>query len=272
VAEPLTPEDRRTKERLPLIQSSLVRLRTRRAPTLPHEGPVEEGPGSLGAKSGAFRAAVFGVNDGLLSNLSLIMGVNGAGVSNQTIILAGIAGLLAGAFSMGAGEFVSMRAQREVFERLIHLEAHEIGSEPEEEREELAALYERRGISSDLAQRLAHELMQDPDVALNTHAREELGLDPASLGSPWAAAFSSFSMFVLGAILPLIPFWITSGSAATITAVIVAAAALIAIGSAMSILTGRSAVWSGLRMLLIGAIAASVTFGVGKVLHSTAGL
>src|SRR5438477_6895309 len=185
MAEPLSPEDRRTKERLPVILSSLVRLRARRSPVLPHKGPVEAEPGPLGAKSGAFRAAVFGVNDGLLSNLSLIMGVNGAGVSNKTIILAGIAGLLAGAFSMGAGEFVSMRAQREVFERLIHLEAHEIGTDPDEERTELAAIYRRRGISADLAERLAHELMRDPDVALNTHAREELGLDPESLGSPW---------------------------------------------------------------------------------------
>ena len=132
----------------------------------------------MSGRSGALRAAIFGANDGLVSNLSPIMGVAGAGAGNDVVILAGVAGLLAGAFSMAAGEYISMRVQREVFERLIHLEAHEIGSDHAGERAELAELYRRKGISAELADRLAEELMRDPELALETHAREELGLDP----------------------------------------------------------------------------------------------
>ncbi len=166
VSTPLDPEDQRTKDRLPFITSVLLQLRTRRAPVLPHPGPTsgQAEQTASGGKSGAIRAAIFGANDGLLSNLSLIMGVNGAGVSNRTLVLAGVAGLLAGAFSMSAGEFVSMRVQREVFERLIHLEAHEIGSDPEGEQRELALLYERKGVSAELAARIAEELMRDPKL------------------------------------------------------------------------------------------------------------
>ena len=199
----LSPEDRATKDRVPLLSFVVRRLRTRRAPLLPHEGPID-GEQRTGGKSGALRAAIFGANDGLVSNLSLIMGVAGAGVDHSVVILAGVAGLLAGAFSMAAGEYISMRVQREVFERLIHLEAHEIGSDHAAERKELAELYERKGISPELADRLAEELMRDPKVALETHAREELGLDEQGLGSPWAAAGSSFATFAVGAILPLV--------------------------------------------------------------------
>jgi vacuolar iron transporter family protein len=253
-----------------------MRLRTRRAPILPHPGPASDPSQAetraAGGKSGALRAAIFGANDGLLSNLSLIMGVAGAGVSNKTLILAGVAGLLAGASSMSAGEYVSMRVQREVFERLIHLEAHEIGSDPDAERTELALLYERKGLSPDLAARLAEELMRDPQLALETHAKEELGLDPAGLGSPWAAASSSFVTFAIGAVIPLVPFWIGSGTAALIASSTLSAASLFGIGAGMSFITGRSSARSGLRMLAIGALAAGITFGVGKFLHATTGL
>jgi len=262
----LSPEDRATKDRVPLLSFVVRRLRTRRAPLLPHEGPID-GEQRAGGKSGALRAAIFGANDGLVSNLSLIMGVAGAGVDHSVVILAGVAGLLAGAFSMAAGEYISMRVQREVFERLIHLEAHEIGSDHAAERKELAELYERKGISPELADRLAEELMRDPKVALETHAREELGLDEQGLGSPWAAAGSSFATFAVGAILPLVPFWFGSGDAAVIASAVLSIVALFGVGAGMSTVTGRSFLASGLRMMAIGAAAAVVTYAVGSLLH-----
>jgi len=221
----------------------------------------------MGGKSGALRAAIFGVNDGLVSNVSLIFGVAGAGADNDVLILAGVAGLLAGAFSMAAGEYISVKVQREVFERLIHLEAHEIGSDPEAERAELAELYVRKGLPRDLADRLATELMKDPEVALDTHAREELGLDPQEgLGSPLAAAGSSFAMFAAGAFVPLLPFLVTSGPAAVVASAVLSGIALFGVGAAMSVLTGRSLLLSGLRMLGVGAAAAAITYLVGKAL------
>jgi VIT1/CCC1 family predicted Fe2+/Mn2+ transporter len=165
-----------------------------------------------------------------------------------------------------------MRVQREVFERLIHLEAHEIGSDHEAEREELAELYREKGISAELADRLAEELMRDPKVALETHAREELGLDPeGGLGSPWAAAGSSFVTFAIGAIVPLIPFWIGSGNPAVITSAILSIGTLFAVGAGMSYVTGRNFFVSGLRMMLLGSAAAGVTYLVGSLLHVSTG-
>ncbi|HYT79532.1 MAG TPA: VIT1/CCC1 transporter family protein [Actinomycetota bacterium] len=221
----------------------------------------------MGGKSGALRAAIFGVNDGLVSNLSLIMGVTGANVSNKFILVAGVAGLLAGAFSMGGGEYVSMRVQRELFERLLHIEAHELATEPEEEHEELREIYEQRGFPRDLAQRVTEVVMADPKVALDTHAREELGLDPEELGSPWGASISSFVMFSLGAAVPLIPFIVGSGTAAVLASVAASGTVLFAVGASMSLLTGRSAWLSGGRMLVIGGSLATVTYGVGTLLH-----
>jgi VIT1/CCC1 family predicted Fe2+/Mn2+ transporter len=235
-----------------------------------HKGPVPDGelPAGAGGKSGALRAAIFGVNDGLVSNLSLIMGVTGAGVSNRVILLAGVAGLLAGAFSMAAGEYISMRTQREVFERLIHLEAHELATEPEEEREELVAIYRNKGVPEHIAEELVDVLHRDPDLALETHAREELGLDPESgLGSPWGAASSSFVTFGFGAMVPLVPFMIGSGVAAAIAAIAASAVTLFTVGAAISILTGKRFYSSGLRMLFVGAVAAGITYGVGRLLH-----
>src|SRR6266536_252845 len=248
------------------------RRRSRRIPSMhPHPGPTHgsDEPVGMGGKSGALRAAIFGVNDGLVSNLSLIMGVTGANVSNKFILVAGVAGLLAGAFSMGGGEYVSMRVQRELFERLLHIEAHELATEPDEEHEELREIYEQRGFPPDLAHQVAEVVMADPKIALETHAREELGLDPEQLGSPGGAAISSFATFSVGAVVLLQTFLVGSGTAAVLAAIGASAASLVAVGAAMSILTGRSMWRSGGRMLLVGAIAASITFGVGRLLHVT---
>ncbi|MGH2637456.1 MAG: VIT1/CCC1 transporter family protein, partial [Actinomycetota bacterium] len=251
----LSPEDRVTKSRVDLLATIVRRMRGRRWRMVPHPGPTD-GEQRTGGKSGALRAAIFGVNDGLVSNLSLIFGVAGAGVANEVVVVAGVAGLLAGAFSMAAGEYISVRVQREVYERLIHLEAHEIGSDPEAERAELTDLYVHKGLPRDLAERLAEELMKDPDVALDTHAREELGLDPKEgLGSPVAAAGASFAMFSVGAFVPLVPFLFTSGAGAVAVSATLSGGALFCVGAAMSFLTGRNPWWSGLRMLAIGAVA-----------------
>jgi VIT1/CCC1 family predicted Fe2+/Mn2+ transporter len=245
-------------------------LSRKRTPSIrPHAGPVpEDRPVPAGGKSGALRAAIFGVNDGLVSNLSLIMGVTGANVNNTFIVIAGVAGLLAGAFSMGAGEYISMRTQREVFERLIHLEAHELATEPEEEREELIEIYKNKGVPDDVAEQLVDVLHRDPDLALETHAREELGLDPEEgLGSPWGAAASSFVTFAFGAFVPLLPFIIGSGTAAALVSIAASGVTLFTVGALISILTGKRFYVSGGRMLFVGAIAAAVTYGAGRLFH-----
>jgi VIT1/CCC1 family predicted Fe2+/Mn2+ transporter len=262
----LSEPDRATKRRVTQLASMVRRMRGRQWRIVPHPGPIA-GEQRGGGRSGALRAAIFGVNDGLVSNLSLIFGVAGAGVDNQVVILAGVAGLVAGAFSMASGEYISVRVQREVYERLIHLEAHEIGTDPDAERAELAELYVRKGLPRDLAERLATELMRDPEVALETHAREELGLDPeGGLGSPLAAAGSSFATFAAGALVPLLPFLVTSGTPAVVASAILSGIALFGVGAAMSILTARSPLLSGLRMLGLGAAAAAITYLVGKLL------
>jgi VIT1/CCC1 family predicted Fe2+/Mn2+ transporter len=247
------------------------RLRERRGTAMslrPHPGAVgdPDHPVARG-KSGALRAGIFGVNDGLVSNLSLIMGFTGANVSNKVILLAGVAGLMAGAFSMGAGEYISMRVQRELFERLLHIEAHELASEPDEEHLELRKIYEQKGFPPHLAQQVTEVIMKDPDVALETHAREELGLDPEQLGAPWGAAASSFVTFSLGATVPILPFVFGSGTAAALVAVGVSALALFTVGAAMSLITARPAWLSGARMLMVGALASAITYGVGSLLH-----
>ncbi len=257
--------------RLERLGDIVRRMRGRRWRIVPHPGPIHPDRRATG-KSGSLRAAIFGVNDGLVSNVSLIFGVAGAGVQPEVIVLAGVAGLLAGAFSMAAGEYISVRVQREVFERLIHLEAHEIGSQPEAEREELRLLYIRKGLSAELSGRLAEEIMRDPEIALDTHAREELGLDPEEgLGSPLAAAGSSFAMFAVGAIVPLIPFVIGSGTGAVITSAVVSGISLFAVGASMTVLTGRPLLRSGARMLAVGTGAAAITYGVGTLLDAGVG-
>jgi vacuolar iron transporter family protein len=217
-------------------------------------------------RSGSLRAAVFGVSDGLVSNLSLVMGFVGASADRQFVVLAGVAGLLAGAFSMAAGEWISMQSQRELFERQLQLEREELKIMPEQEEAELAALYRRKGLPPADAARLAHRLMQDPEVALDTKAREELGLDPDQLGSPWGAAISSCVAFAIGAFVPLLPFLLTTGVVAFGIALALSALALFAVGAAVSLFTGRSALFSGARQVAIGALAAAVTYGVGHLI------
>jgi VIT1/CCC1 family predicted Fe2+/Mn2+ transporter len=270
----MSPDDRRTKASLPALTGVMARLRTRRRrPSMtPHPGSTDLEQSPATGKSGALRAAIFGLNDGLVSNFSLIMGFAGAGVDRSVILLAGVAGLLAGAFSMGAGEYISMRVQREVFERLIHLEAHELAMEPEEERDELAAIYAAKGIPRQLAAQLADSVMSNPKLALDTHAREELGLDPEEgLGSPWGAALSSFATFSIGAVVPLVPFLFAAGHGATITSAVIAAVTLATVGAALSVLTGKSPVISSARQLAVGCIAAAITFGIGNLLGVATG-
>ena len=212
------------------------------------------------------RAAVFGVNDGLVSNCSLILGVAGAAASNSVILLSGIAGLLAGAFSMAAGEWVSVRSQREMFEYQIGLERKELAEYPAEEAQELALIYEARGLPPDEAAALATSTIADPARALDTLAREELGLNPDELGSPWGAATFSFLSFAVGALIPLVPFLLLGDGAALGTSIGITAVALFAVGAAISLFTGRSALRDGLRMLAIGSVAGALTFSVGKLL------
>jgi VIT1/CCC1 family predicted Fe2+/Mn2+ transporter len=220
----------------------------------------------VSGQSGTLRASIFGVSDGLVSNLSLVMGVLGATTNNAIIVLAGVAGLLAGAFSMAAGEWISMKSQRELFERQIELEREELRVMPEQEELELAGLYRRKGIPEADARRIAHHLMADPQMALDTKVREELGLDPTQLGSPWGAAAGSFVAFVIGAFVPLLPFLLTSGSPAFFGSLLLSLAALFGVGGAVSLLTGRSLWISGVRQVAIGGLAATVTYAVGTIM------
>jgi len=215
---------------------------------------------------GTLRAAIFGVNDGLVSNLSLVIGVAGAAPEGRFIILAGVAGLLAGAFSMGAGEFVSVTSQRELFERQIELEREELESDPESERKELALIYRAKGIAQPEAEALATRIISDRGVALETLAREELGLNPDELGSPYRVAFSSFTAFASGAIIPVVPFLFGSGWLNFGVSVALSGIALFGIGAGVSLFTGRSSIYSGVRQLAIGAVAAAVTYTIGRLI------
>lgn len=220
---------------------------------------------------GNLRAAVFGVNDGLISNASLILGVAGASADPRFIVLSGAAGLIAGAFSMAAGEYVSVRSQREMYEYQIGLEKEELEQYPEEEAEELALIYAARGVPREEALRMAKNLTADPDLALATLAREELGLNPEDLGSPWGAALSSFVSFAAGAAIPLAPFVFSTEAGALASTIALSAGALFAVGATLSLFTGRSALMSGARMLAIGAAAGAFTYLIGTVLGVTLG-
>lgn len=234
----------------------------------PHGTPTNleqmRGEGHKNSGSGTLRAAVFGVNDGLISNASLILGVAGAGVAADMILLSGVAGLLAGAFSMAAGEYVSMRSQREFHEYQIALERQELDQYPGEEAAELALIYQAKGVGVDEAQRMAQALIADPDRALDTLAREELGLNPDELGSPWGAAISSFLAFSIGAFVPLLPYLLLSGPHALYGVLAATGICLFGVGAALSLFTGLNAMFGGLRMLLIGAAAGTATWLIGK--------
>ena len=221
---------------------------------------------------GALRASVFGISDGLVSNLSLVVGVAGAGTAGGTVLLAGVAGLLAGAFSMAAGEFVSMRSQRELFERQIELERMELETHPEEEREELALIYRAKGIPKADADRLADTIIADREVALDTLAREELGLDPSELGSPWAAAAGSFLSFAVGALVPVLPYLFARGTLTIVPAIVLSALALFAVAASLSLFTGRNPLYSGVRMLALATVAAGATYGIGRLVGASVSL
>ena len=225
-----------------------------------------------GGRSGTLRAVIFGVSDGLVSNLSLVMGVAGAAGGNPGfILLAGIAGLLAGAFSMAAGEYISMQSQRELFERQIELERAEMAAMPEEEEAELAASYRSKGFAPEEAARIAHRIFQDPDAALDMLVREELGLDPDQLGSPWRAAAGSFVAFAIGAAVPVIPYLFGGGTAVLLVSLGLSLITLFAVGAGVSLLTGRGLLFSGTRQLGIGLAAALVTYGIGSLIGVSTG-
>jgi VIT1/CCC1 family predicted Fe2+/Mn2+ transporter len=215
---------------------------------------------------GNLRAAVFGVNDGLVSNASLILGVAGATADNAVVLLSGIAGLLAGAFSMAAGEYVSVRSQREMYEYQIGLEREELEQYPEEEAAELALIYKARGLPKSEAQRLAQGVLTDPEKALDTLAREELGLNPEELGSPRGAALSSFFSFAFGSAIPLLPFLFAAGDKSLSLSIVFSAISLFIVGALLSLFTGRHALFSGSRMLVIGAAAGGATYLIGRLL------
>jgi VIT1/CCC1 family predicted Fe2+/Mn2+ transporter len=228
-------------------------------------------PWHRGDRSGALRAAIFGVSDGLVSNTALVMGFAGSGASRSTVLLAGVAGLLAGSFSMAAGEYVSMSGQREMFEREISLEARELDEKPEEELEELVLIYRAKGMPPEQAREVAESIMRDRNVALDTLAREELGLDPDALGSPWSAAFSSLLAFAVGAFVVVVPYLVTGGTAAFAAAVVLAVLGMTAIGAGIGLLNGRSPVRGALRQVVVGVLAAGVTYGVGAIIGIRAG-
>lgn len=213
------------------------------------------------------RAAVFGINDGLVSNVSLILGVAGAQSAQSFIVVAGVAGLLAGACSMAAGEYVSVRSQREVFEYQIAIEKQELEEYPEEEIDELTLIYEARGVPSDEARKLATIMIRNPETGLNTLAREELGLNPDNIVSPTGAMISSFLAFSVGAALPLLPFLISTSENNLYYSIAITAVTLFSIGALMSLFTNRNTLLSGLRMLLIGGFAGAVTYAIGSLLH-----
>jgi vacuolar iron transporter family protein len=214
----------------------------------------------------ALRAAVLGANDGLVSNLSLVMAIAGAEAAEKTILLTGLAGLIAGACSMAMGEWLSVNSSRELYEQQIATEARELQETPEEEKEELALIYQAKGLSEREAKELAGRLLSQKGVALETLAREELGIDPGELGgSPWSAAFSSFMLFSLGAIFPVAPYVFLTGMAAMITSLALSGLALAAIGAGTSFFTGRSIVFSAARQLAIGYAAAILTYGIGHL-------
>jgi VIT1/CCC1 family predicted Fe2+/Mn2+ transporter len=220
-----------------------------------------------GGGGNALRAAVLGANDGLVSILSLVMGVAGATDSNSAVLIAALAGLLAGAGSMALGEWLSVQSSRELYENQLKIEAEEIAASPEEELEELTLIYQSKGLPENRARELATHMMADTANILDTLAREELGIDPEELGgSAYEAAFTSFFLFAFGAIFPIFPFLFWSGSFAIYLSLAVSGVGLFIIGAAITLMTGRSVLFSGTRQVLVGLAAAALTFGIGRLI------
>jgi VIT1/CCC1 family predicted Fe2+/Mn2+ transporter len=219
------------------------------------------------AGGNALRAAVLGANDGLVSNLSLVMGVAGAALSNKYILITGFAGLLAGAISMALGEWLSVQSSRELYEHQIGIERAEIASAPLEEAEELALIYQSRGIQAEQARSMAQQIMQDPVNALDTLAREELSVSPEELGgSAWEAAFTSFFLFAIGAIIPVFPYIFLQGMTAVVVSVACSMVGLFIIGAGITLFTGKSVLYSGFRQMGFGLAAAAVTYLIGRLI------
>ena len=217
-------------------------------------------------RGGGARAAVFGISDGLVTNVSLVLGIAGANPGGSIVRLVGVAGLVAGSFSMAAGEYLSMTAQRELMERELEVERRSLSRSPEGEAAELRGMYVQRGIDPNVATDMVNEVMQDPELALETHAREELGITTQSLGSPWQAAAASFVAFAIGAFIPLAPWLFTSGTPAIVLSVVLGAVAALVVGAVLAKFTERRAIVSALRQLGVTAVAAGVTYGVGRAI------
>lgn len=222
-------------------------------------------------RGGGARAAVFGVSDGLVTNVALVLGMAGASPGGSIVRLAGVAGLIAGSFSMAAGEYVSMTAQRELMERELEVERRALRSDPEVETAELRTMYVRRGIDPEVAKEMVKEVMQNPDLALETHAREELGITAQNLGSPWQAAAASFVTFAVGAFIPLAPWLFTTGTLALVLSIVLGGLGALAIGAVLARFTERSVLGSALRQLGVTAVAAAVTYGIGRGVGTGAG-
>lgn len=220
----------------------------------------------------ALRAAVLGANDGLVSNLSLVMGVAGAALSERAILITGLAGLLAGASSMALGEWLSVQSSREFYRHQLETEEEELLAMPEEETEELSLIYQARGLDEEQARSFAEGMMRNPDTALATLAREELGIDPEELGgSAWEAAIVSFLLFSMGAIVPVLPFIFARGENANMLAVLFSTIALFVVGAGITLYTGRSVLFSGTRQVVFGLAAAALTFGIGRLVGVSLG-
>ena len=243
------------------------------APQFGAVGAVGEGHAGVGnAGASTFRAALFGLNDGIVSNLALIAGVAGVAIGSEAVLVAGIGGWLAGAFSMAAGEYISVRGQSEVLQRQIAMERDEVLLDPAEERRELVSIYLAKGLSEELAEQVASELSKKPEALIDTMIREELGLDPEQLGDPWKAATSSFMAFTLGALIPLVPFllWHAAGWNvdywALVTGVVASLVALAVAGLFTSLVTSRNPLYTAGRSVFVGILAAGVTFAIGSAL------
>ena len=234
-------------------------------------GRIETRHRSLGGGN-ALRAAVLGANDGLVSNLALVAGIAGAGPGRDTILLAGAAGLIAGASSMALGEWISVTSSREAAEAQIEAEREELRLDPDAERDELALIYQAKGLPQAEAEALANVLLKDPEHALATLAREELGIVPEELGAPWAAATTSFVLFGIGAVIPVLPFVIAEGTPAILASAAASGLGLFGLGAGITLLTGRSLWRSGMRQMALGMAAAALTYGVGSLIGGVTGI